>query len=303
MPLPPLKDPPGLWPRIKRLSTAVPASSYLFSALLGANMVQMLSMSVKPFSRKTFRRINRELADAWWGQCVIISEHVNGAYLVLTGDDVPPGESAIIVANHQQMPDITFLMIYARSKRRLGDLKWFVKDKIKWVPGVGWGMVFLDCLFVKRDWTSDAASIKRTFTGIVTDRVPLWLVIFAESTRLSPEKLAASREFASKKGLRPTTHVLQPRTRGFVASVQGLRGHVDAVYDITIGYEQGIPTLWQYIKGISKVCHFHVRRTGMEEMPATDEELSAWLLERFQVKDRLLEHYYEHGAFPDEESK
>ena len=300
MPLPPLKDPPGLWLRIKQLSKAIPISAHLFSTLLAANVLQMLSLALKPFSRRAFRRINRELADAWWGQCVVLSKLFNGTHLVIAGEDVPPRESAILVANHQQMPDITFLMMFARSKGRLGDLKWFVKDKIKWVPGVGWGMVFLDCLFVKRDWAADAASIKRTFTRIMTDRVPLFLINFAESTRISPAKLQESRAFAAKHDLRPTSHVLLPRTRGFVASVQGLRGHVDAVYDITIGYEQGVPTLWQYIKGISNVAHFHVHRTPMEEMPASDEELSSWLLDRFQVKDRLLDTFYQSGSFPDQ---
>ena len=299
MPLPPLQDPPGVWPGLKRLTRAVPVAGYLFSSLLAANVLQTASLTLRPFSRRAFRRINRELADAWWGQCVVLSRHINGAHLVLTGDSVPLGENAIIIANHQQMPDITFLMIFARSKERLGDLKWFVKDKIKWIPGVGWGMVFLDCLFVKRDWASDAASIKRTFDGIVTDRVPLWLIIFAESTRISPDKLEASRQYAKKLGRPPTAHVLLPRTRGFVASVQGLRDHVDAVYDITMGYEQGIPTLWQYIKGISWVAHFHVQRIPLEQLPATDEELSGWLLDQFQQKDRLLEHFYQNGSFPD----
>ena len=298
MPLSPLKDPPGLWQGIARWFKAVPITAYLFSSLLAANALQMLSLLVKPLSRAAFRRINRELAGAWWGQCVVLSRLFNGTQLKITGDDVPAGESAVLVANHQQMPDITFLMMYARSKGRLGDLKWFVKDALKWVPGVGWGMVFLDCLFVKRDWAADSASIERTFAKIVADRVPLFLIIFAESTRISPGKLEQSQKVAAKNGLVSTDHVLLPRTRGFVASVQGLRDHVDAVYDITIGYEQGVPTLWQYVKGIATVAHFHVQRIPMAKMPATDEQISDWLMEQFQQKDRLLEHFYDHGSFP-----
>ena len=61
------------------------------------------------------------------------------------------------------MADITFLMDFAYRKGRLGDMKWMVKDIIKYVPGVGWGMLFLDCIFVKRDWTTDKESIRKTF--------------------------------------------------------------------------------------------------------------------------------------------
>ena len=89
------------------------------------------------------------------------ARRVHGIHAVVTGDAVPPRENAIVVANHQQMPDITFLMMWAREKDRLGDLKWVVKDVIKYVPGVGWGMAFIDCVFVKRDWTADRASIER----------------------------------------------------------------------------------------------------------------------------------------------
>lgn len=299
MPLPPLADPRDTVSRVKNLCRAVPISGFLFSTLMLGNLSQTASLAVKPFSRRAFRRINREVADNWWGQCVTLSRWLNKAHIIVTGDHVPMRENAVVLANHQQMPDITYLMMFARTRDRLGDLKWFVKNQLKYVPGVGWGMVFLDCLFVKRDWAEDEGSIQRTFAGIVQDRVPLWLILFAEGTRFSPEKLERSRVYAEERGLRPTEHVLQPRTKGFVASVQGLRGHIDAVYDVTIGYEVGVPTLWQFIKGLSDVAHLHVHRTPIAQMPRTDEELTDWIHQRFQAKDQLLAHFYRHGSFPE----
>ena len=300
MPLPPLKEPPQLGPRIKRLLVAVPAAWLLFSTLLLGNLAQMLSLSLLPFSRRAFRKVNREVADWWWGMCVILSRRIYGIHLELYGDEVPMRENAVVLANHQQMPDITFLMILARSRDRLGDLKWFVKDQLKWVPGVGWGMVFLDCVFVKRDWTADAASIEQTFSRILRDQVPLWLVTFPEGTRLKPNKLTASQDYAAKNGLPTLQHVLLPRTKGFVASVAGLRKHLDAVYDVTIAYEKGVPTLWQYVKGLAPVAHLHLHRVPMDELPEEDEALAAWLMERFEQKDRLLEGFYRDGVFPGE---
>jgi lysocardiolipin and lysophospholipid acyltransferase len=105
----------------------------------------------------------------------------------------------------------------------------------------------------------------------------------------------ASRLHALARGLPATTHVLLPRSKGFVASVQGLRDHLDAVYDITIGYEQGVPTLWQYVKGWAKRAHLHVRRTPIAAMPSDDEELARWLRQRFVEKDRLLDEFYRTG--------
>jgi 1-acyl-sn-glycerol-3-phosphate acyltransferase len=298
MPLPPLSDPPGKKERVRGLSLGVPATTFLASALLGFNALQTASLAVRPVSRHTFRQVNRWAADTWWGLCVTLSERLHDVHLVLTGDEIPSRESAIVVANHQQMPDITFLMVYARSKGRLGDLKFFVKKAIKYVPGVGWGMVFLDCPFVERKWTADRASIEKTFERILRDRVPLWLVSFVEGTRVTPEKIERSRAYAEKNGLPVFEHVLVPRTKGFVASVHGLRQHVDAVYDVTIAYVGGVPTLWQYVKGFAPVAHLHVRRYPVDTLPTTDDELSAWLVDRWREKDELLKHYYENGAFP-----
>jgi 1-acyl-sn-glycerol-3-phosphate acyltransferase len=284
--------------KLSALAKAVPISGYLFSTLLAGNLGQTASLALLPFSRRAFRRFNREVADAWWGQCVVLSQRLNGARVHLTGDVIPPRENAIVVANHQQMPDITNLMLFARTRGRLGDMKWFVKDSLKYMPGIGWGMVFLDCLFVKRDWHEDAASIERTFARIRRDEVPLWLILFAEGTRLAPDKIERSRAYATEHGLKPLEHVLQPRTKGFVASVQGLRHHIDAVYDVTIGYERGVPTLWQYIQGLAPVSHQHWHRVPANELPRTDEGLARWLQARYEVKDRLLAHFYAHGVFP-----
>ena len=298
MPLPPLPDPTSPAARLGGLSKAVPATAFLFSTLLAFNVVQTLSLALKLVSDRRFREFNRWAADTWWGWCVTGAERLHGVQVEVTGADVPMRENAIVVANHQQMPDITFLMAWARQKDRLGDMKWIVKDVIKWVPGVGWGMAFIDCVFVKRDWTADQASIERTFSRLTDNDVPVWLLSFPEGTRVSADKVARSREYARREGLAPLDHVLVPRTKGFVASVAGLRRHATAIYDVTIGYERGVPTLWQYIKGYARVAHLHVRRFAVPALAAADDALAAWLVERFAEKDRLLDGFYRDGRFP-----
>lgn len=300
MPLPPLPDPSRRRERLRGLSRGIPAAAFLGSSLLAFNALQTASVAIRPLSRTSFRRVNRWAADTWWGWCVSLGELLHDVRLEITGDDVPMRESAILVVNHQDMADITFLMAYARSKDRLGDLKWFVKKPIKYVPGVGWGMVFLDCLFVERSWSADRSSIEATFKRILDDRIPLWLVSFVEGTRVTPEKIAKSQTYAEQHGHTPLHHVLLPRTKGFVASVQGLRTHIDAVYDLTLGYEEGVPNLWQYIKGFAPHAHLHVKRYPVRSLPASDDDLAAWLHARFREKDELLVHYYENGSFPRE---
>lgn len=43
--------------------------------------------------------------------------------------------------------------------------------------------------------------------------MPFWLTIFVEGTRLTPDKLLASQEFAISKGLLIQENVLIPRTK------------------------------------------------------------------------------------------
>ena len=129
--------------------------------------------------------------------------------------------------------------------------------------------------------------------------VPVHLVSFVEGTRLTLPKLEAAKEYARSRGLREPLHTLVPRTKGFVASVEGLRSHIAAVYDITIGYEDGVPSLWQYIKGLVSRIHVHVRRFPVAELPVSSDDLKQWLLDRWHEKDELLEHFYQNGAFPE----
>lgn len=271
-----------------------------FGTLLPFNLLQLLSLAVLPFSRQGFRSINRWCANTWWGWCVIGAERFNKTEVLFTGDDVPKGESVLLVSNHQQMPDIPAIMKLAKTKDRLGDLKFFVKKQLKWVPGMGWGMQFLDCLFIDRDWASDREKIRRTFARLVDDEVPVYLVSFVEGTRLTLPKLEAAQLYARQNGLREPRQTLVPRSKGFAASIAGLRNHIDAVYDLTIAYEGGVPSLWQFIKGMVERVHMHVRRFPIAELPDSAEELRGWLFSRFEEKDNLLEHYYAVGAFPAE---
>ncbi len=299
MPLEPLK-PPLTLRRIVLILIDIFVWGFLLVALVALNAVQVVSLVVFPFSHRAFRRFNRFLANLWWGACVIASRHLAGVRIIVTGDEIPERETAVVIANHQQMPDIMVIMDFALQKHRLGDLKFFVKDILKWVPGVGWGMLFLGCPYLKRDWSRDRSSIERTFRTLVNEHIPAWMVIFAEGTRITPAKLARSTAFASQRGWTPTKHVLLPRPKGFAAAIEGLRSHVSAVYDFTIGYTGGIPTLRQYVSGAVRQVHLHVRRFAIESLPAARHDLEQWVRDRFVEKDALLDHFYQHGCFPHE---
>ncbi|HSM52509.1 MAG TPA: 1-acyl-sn-glycerol-3-phosphate acyltransferase [Thermoanaerobaculia bacterium] len=296
MPLPPLpRERP--WPQraVATLRGAVVAAA-LLSSLLLINLLQTASLALRPLSVASFRRFNRLAAATYWGACAKVTLAVHRTRVVFSGDAELPRENAVLIANHQSMADVQVLFLLARRERRLGDLKWFVKHSLKYWPGIGWGMTFLDCLFVRRDWAADRRRIEAVFSKLLRANVPVWLVSFVEGPRLSAAKLARARDYAAEQARELPRHVLLPRARGFVASVTGLTGHVGAVYDVTIGYVGGLPSLWQWAKGQMREVHLHVRRYPLAELPASPEALAAWLEERFREKDERLERFYAGGS-------
>ena len=299
----PMSTPPGMPGRsgaetARKWTVGFAGGIVLIPAVLLANFLQMLSIVLLPFSRRAFRRTNSAIAGSWWGACVIFARHLQGIHVHVTGDEIPRNENAILVVNHQSMADIPVLLDYAFRHRRLGNLKWYVKDVLKWVPGIGWGMLFLDCLFIKRNWAADKAGIERVFKGLRTGRVPAWIVSFAEGTRFTPAKHARSQEYARAHGKPLLRHVLLPRTKGVVATLEGLGDHLHAVYDITIGYHGDVPSLPQYFLGQTTDVCLHISRTTVADLPATNEERTAWLFERYKHKDELLEQHRTTGHMP-----
>lgn len=269
----------------------------LIPGIFLANLLQMLSLVVRPFSLRLFRRINRHIAAGWWGASVLLGRWLHGVKVHVSGDPLNSHENAVIMVNHQSMADIPVLLDMSYGTGRLGDLKWYVKDVLKYVPGIGWGMLFLDCLFIRRNWTQDQALIEKVFGSIVKGKVPVWIVSFLEGTRMTPVKLEKSQAYARGTAQSEPQHVLIPRTKGFVATVQGLSKHIQAVYDVTIGYVDGVPSLWQWFLGRATEVHVHISRSPIDTLPVDSEGLAEWVSRQYRQKDERLGRFYETGEF------
>jgi 1-acyl-sn-glycerol-3-phosphate acyltransferase len=262
------------------------------------NPLQMLSVLIYPFSPSKFRAINTTFAGFIWGVWVWMAHVQNGITVRITGDAVPQKENAMLISNHQTITDVMVLLCFASRCGRLPDLKWFVKDVIKYVPGPGWGMRFLDCIFVKRNWDRDKDAIKSLFGKYAANQIPVFVISFLEGTRRNAKNARQSQDFAREHGLYVPQHTLVPRTKGFVATITGLRGHLDAVYDITLGYPDRVPSLFDCFACRVDHIEVHVKRHAMASLPEGPDELAAWVAQRFLEKDRLLADFQSTRAFP-----
>ena len=103
--------------------------------------------------------------------------------------------------NHHFELDWMFGWMVADRFGVLGNARVFVKKMLKYVPIVGWAWNFSDVAYLERNWEKDQDIMTQSVQALSDYPDPVWLLIFAEGTRLSPEKLEASRDFARSRGL------------------------------------------------------------------------------------------------------
>ena len=251
------------------------------------NLFQIISLKVLPFSINNFRSLNSTMAWVIWGGWDWALRNFVGIKYRYEGDSLPKNETALVLSNHQGMCDIICLLGLA-NRNGMRDTKFMSKNVVKYVPFFGWSLRFIDFIMLKRNWADDAENIRSTFQRYCQRPDPFWVCLFPEGTRIRPDKLAASQRYAAEKNIQPTTHVLQPRPKGFIASIEGLRSKLNAVYSVTLFYGAKAPTIAQIARGDVDEIVVHVKRYDIASIPEQSAELTEWLLEEFRQKDAWL---------------
>jgi len=87
-----------------------------------------------------------------------------------------------------------------------GALYIILKESLKRVPVLGWGMQFYGFIFLARNWKKDQERFKYRLNklaqpNVTGERSPMWLLIFPEGTNLSNNGRNASKKFADKTGI------------------------------------------------------------------------------------------------------
>ncbi|MFO0726327.1 MAG: lysophospholipid acyltransferase family protein [Myxococcota bacterium] len=274
----------------------------LFLALVLAfgNLLQLLTLPLLPLSRTLFLRANGAIVQGLMSKLGGLAERLHRLRVVLSGAQLPPSENALVLVNHQCAIDINCVFSFAYRHGRLGDLRWFAKAALRNMPGIGWGLRFLDTIFVTRRWETDARTIAEVFARMQGSRLPFWLLLFPEGARQTPARLAEAQARAIALGEPPLSHLLWPRTRGFIATLGALRARTDAIYDLTIGYPHGVPHLWDLLCGYVREVHLEVERIPIDAVPLDPAAEEAWLIARWRAKDARMEAFSRDGRFSPE---
>ena len=217
-------------------------------------------------------------------------------------------ERMFLIANHQIYTDWLYLWWIGYAAGMHGRIYVVLKESLKSIPVIGWGMQFAQFIFLKRKWEQDKPRLALHMRKFQNSN-PMWLMMFPEGTNLAPDTRETSRKWATKNGIKDMQHMLLPRSTGLHFMLNELKDTVDFVYDCTVAYE-GVPR-GQYAQDIftvgasyfggrpPKSVNMYWRRFRVANIPLDDvEKFDGWLRARWSEKDRFIENWYRTGRFP-----
>lgn len=210
--------------------------------------------------------------------------------------NLDPKEWYMLVANHQAWADI--LIVVRTFGTQIPGVKFFFKRSLLWVPVLGlalWGLDFPSMsrhskAAIARDPSLKGRDLERTRKACARFRHhPVTIINFLEGTRFTPEKHRQQKSVYR--------HLLMPKAGGLAFALNAMDGQLHQLLDLTIHYEGGIPSYWNYVCGRVKTIRVQVRQVPI---PADllgdyegDQEFRArfqqWVNTLWQQKDAALE--------------
>ncbi|GMM35373.1 putative acyltransferase [Saccharomycopsis crataegensis] len=246
-------------------------------------------------------RVTGELSSMPKGTFTIINGELHSALI----------PRSTVIANHQIYTDWAFLWWVAYSAN-LGDSVYIIlKDSLKKIPILGYGMENFKFIFLSRKWEKDQQTLRTSLkrlsflntVGTTNDykndidvqqidgnaggdklKWPFCLILFPEGTNMSPSRREVSDKYCAKLGIPKLQNVLLPRATGLRESLKLLKKSCDVVYDVTIGYSgvkkdeygESNYTLGNvFIRGKApKITDMYFRAIRLDEVPLGSDDLS-----------------------------
>ncbi|KAI9922198.1 hypothetical protein PsorP6_001767 [Peronosclerospora sorghi] len=272
---------------------------------------------VRPFNKALYRRHMGFVAQALWLD--VMSTSFPKTKISVTGElPSDPSKPVILIANHQVDADWWYIWQAARHQHAAGNIKIVLKDQLKYLPIIGWGMRLFQFLFLRRRIEEDEKHIKKYMRELITDNFPFWLVLFPEGTTIHSEYVKKSQAFAAREGRPKFERVLLPRTTGMQIILDAVADVKPDIYDLTLafpsysgevptfdmGYGRKIDTEIPSMKSLlagkqpSGCVAIDSQKFSYEDATA---DLKGFLDARWKEKEERLNYYIEHQQFPSDE--
>ena len=208
-------------------------------------------------------------------------------------DDVSLDKWYLVISNHQSWTDIILLQSYLYGK--IPPLKFFTKQQLIWVPGIGLAMYVLGFPYVKRVSkaqikanpnlrNADRDNIAEACKGFKNH--PTSILNFLEGTRrTSAKQLNQSSDYKN---------LLKPKIGGIEYVIKDMGDNLHKLIDVTIVYPDGTPTFWQFVKGECRSVKFVVSHHEIPKEVLVDNDierrssLSGWIKTIWMQKDQQI---------------
>ena len=208
-------------------------------------------------------------------------------------DDVSLDKWYLVISNHQSWTDIILLQSYLYGK--IPPLKFFTKQQLIWVPGIGLAMYVLGFPYVKRVSkaqikanpnlrNADRDNIAEACKGFKNH--PTSILNFLEGTRrTSAKQLNQSSDYKN---------LLKPKIGGIEYVIKDMGDYLHKLIDVTIVYPDGTPTFWQFAKGECRSVKFVVSHYDIPKQVLVDNDierrssLSGWIKTIWMQKDQQI---------------
>ena len=207
----------------------------------------------------------------------------------------------------------------ARHQKAAGNIKIVLKDQLKYLPILGWGMRLFQFLSLRRRIDEDQEHIQQYMNGLITDQFPFWLVLFPEGTTIHKEYVTKSQAFAAREGRPKFERVLLPRTTGLRIILDAAAAVKLDIYDLTLAfpsysgevpsYDMGygrkldaeVPSMKSLVAGKQPAgsVAIHSRKFRYEDAV---KDLQGFLDARWKEKEERLNYFIEHQQFSGEEN-
>lgn len=247
-----------------------------------------------------------------------------GYDVVEVGDDIRAclEDRTLVVANHQSTADVPMLMANFNPKKGvLPNIMW-IMDRVFKFTNFGIVSVIHQDFFILSGRAARDEAVNLLKIHIQKSYIPLkrrLMVLFPEGGFLRNRR-EASKRYALKNNLPVTTNVSLPRMGAMLGIMDILCPEEDTtdrstlfsktipecdelrwVLDITIAYPEGKPLdLPTIITGSRPPCQTFMfyRLYPSSQLPRKHEDVTKWLFDRWEEKDRILDTFYKTGEIP-----
>lgn len=153
---------------LRGLALTVPFVSFL----LVADIALSLLLPFKRIAPRLVYELSSKIASSVWSSIQSIFVRFNGAVITTSGDTLPVGESAIVIANHVGWCDFYMIQALAIQAGMLGRCRYFAKRQLRMVPFLGWGLWAMGMPMVSRNWLRDRSELDHVFGRMIRGSYP-----------------------------------------------------------------------------------------------------------------------------------